>query len=155
MDAVYRLTSAILGDEADARDAAQETFVLAWRELSRLREPEKFEAWLQRVAVNAARMTMRARGRRRVREIPSSQVVALASRVAADGGAEADAARLDDALRLLPIDQRAILVLHHLDGRPLAEIATILDIPIGTAKSRLFAARRLLEAALRADGTAR
>jgi RNA polymerase sigma-70 factor (ECF subfamily) len=155
MDAVYRLTTAILGDEADARDAAQETFLLAWRELSRLREPEKFEAWLQRVAVNAARMTLRARGRRRVREIPSSQVVALASRVAADGGAEADAARLDAALRLLLVDQRAILVLHHLDGRPLAEIATILDIPVGTAKSRLFAARRALEAALRADGTDR
>ena len=153
MDAVHRLTNAILGDEADARDAAQETFVLAWRELPRLREPEKFEAWLQRVAVNAARMALRARGRRRIREIPSSQVVALASRVAADGGPEADAARLDAALRLLPVDQRAILVLHHLDGRPLAEIATILDIAVGTAKSRLFAARRALETALRADGT--
>ena len=68
MDAVYRLTSAILGDEADARDAAQETFVAAWRELPRLRESDKFEAWLQRVAVNASRMTLRARGRRRVRE---------------------------------------------------------------------------------------
>ena len=54
MDAVYRLTSAILGNEADARDAAQETFVAAWRQLRALREPEKFEAWLQRVAVNAA-----------------------------------------------------------------------------------------------------
>jgi RNA polymerase sigma-70 factor (ECF subfamily) len=156
MDAVYRLTSAILGDEADARDAAQETFVLAWREISRLREPEKFEAWLQRVAVNAARMTLRARGRRHVREIPSSQVVAAhASRSPVDDGPEADAARLDAALRFLPVDQRAILVLHHLDGRPLAEIATILDIPVGTAKSRLFAARRALETALRADGTDR
>jgi RNA polymerase sigma-70 factor (ECF subfamily) len=156
MDAVYRLTNAILGDEADARDAAQETFVLAWRKLSRLREPERFEAWLQRVAVNAARMTLRARGRRRVREIPSSQVVAAqASRSPEDGGPDADAARLDVALRLLPLDQRAILVLHHLDGRPLAEIATILDIPVGTAKSRLFAARRALEIALRADGTDR
>jgi RNA polymerase sigma factor (sigma-70 family) len=156
MDAVYRLTSAILGDEADARDAAQETFVLAWRELSRLREPEKFEAWLQRIAVNAARMTMRARGRRRIREIPSSQVVAdQASCSPTDGGRDADAARLDAAFRLLPVDQRAILVLHHLDGRPLAELATILDIPIGTAKSRLFAARRALEIALRADGTDR
>ena len=155
MDAVYRLTSAILGDEADARDAAQETFVLAWRELPRLREPEKFEAWLQRVAVNAARMTLRARGRRRVREIPSSQVDALAGRAATNDDAVADASRLDAALVMLPIDQRAILVLHHLDGRPLAELATILDIPVGTAKSRLFAARRALEAALRADETDR
>jgi RNA polymerase sigma-70 factor (ECF subfamily) len=155
MDAVYRLTSAILGDEADARDAAQETFVLAWRELPRLRESDKFEAWLQRVAVNAARMTLRARGRRRVREIPSSQVDALAGRAATDDGAVADATRLDAALVMLPVDQRAILVLHHLDGRPLAEVATILDIPVGTAKSRLFAARRALEAALRADETDR
>ena len=50
----------------------------------------------------------------------------------------------------LPVDQRAILVLHHLEGRPLAEVAAILDIPEGTAKSRLFAARQALAAAVRA-----
>src|SRR5258707_9764084 len=111
MDAVYRLTSAILGNEADARDAAQETFVAAWRELPRLREPDKFEAWLQRIAVNAARMTLRARGRRRVREIPSSQVDALAGHVSTDDTAGADAARLDAALERLDVDRRAILVL--------------------------------------------
>jgi RNA polymerase sigma-70 factor (ECF subfamily) len=151
MDAVYRLTSAILGNEADARDAAQETFVAAWRQLPRLREPEKFEAWLQRVAVNASRMTLRARGRRRIREIPSSRVAALSSRATGTGESSADAARLDEALRDLTVDQRAILVLHHLEGRPLAELAAILDIPIGTAKSRLFAARRALAAALARD----
>jgi RNA polymerase sigma-70 factor (ECF subfamily) len=151
MDAVYRLTSAILGDEADARDAAQETFVAAWRQLPRLREPDKFEAWLQRVAVNASRMTLRARSRRRIREIPSSRVAALSSHATTAGESFADAARLDEALRDLGVDQRAILVLHHLDGRPLAELAAILDIPIGTAKSRLFAARRALAAALARD----
>ena len=151
MDAVYRLTSAILGDEADARDAAQETFVAAWRQLPRLREPEKFEAWLQRVAVNASRMTLRARGRRRIREIPSSLVTALSNRTAMTGESSSDAARLDEALRDLSVDQRAILVLHHLEGRPIAELAGILDIPIGTAKSRLFAARRALTAALTRD----
>ena len=151
MDAVYRLTAAILGDEADARDAAQETFVAAWRELPKLRDPERIDAWLQRIAVNASRMTLRARGRRRVREIPSSQVVALANHAAADHGPEADAARLDVALRRLDVDQRAILVLHHLEGRPLAEIAEVLEIPVGTAKSRLFHARRALETALRAE----
>jgi RNA polymerase sigma-70 factor (ECF subfamily) len=152
MDAVYRLTSAILGNEADARDAAQETFVAVWRELPRLREPEKFEAWLQRVAVNTARMTIRARSRRRVREIPSSTVVALAEQ-AADAPHD-DAAVLDAALATLPVEQRTILVLHHLDGRPLAELARILDIPEGTAKSRLYAARRALAAAISADADA-
>lgn len=149
MDAVYRLTSAILGNEADARDAAQETFVAAWREIGRLREPDKFEAWLQRVAVNAARQTHRARSRRRVREIPSSTVAALANRVA--GAPRDDAAILDAALATLPVDQRAILVLHHLEGRPIAELATILQITEGTAKSRLFTARRALAAAINAD----
>jgi RNA polymerase sigma-70 factor (ECF subfamily) len=149
MDAVYRLTSAILGDEADARDAAQETFVAAWRELPRLRESEKFEAWLQRVAVNASRMTLRARGRRRVREIPSSEVAALATHAPLND--RSDASLLDSAMRELPIDQRAILVLHHLEGRPLAEIAGLLEIPVGTAKSRLFHARRALETALRSE----
>lgn len=153
MDAVYRLTAAILGDEDDARDAAQETFVAAWRGLPKLRDPERFDAWLQRVAVNASRMTLRARGRRRVREIPSSQVVALANH--ADHGPEADAARLDVALRRIDVDQRAILVLHHLEGRPLTEIAEILGIPVGTAKSRLFHARRALEIALWAEATDR
>jgi RNA polymerase sigma-70 factor (ECF subfamily) len=149
MDAVYRLTSAILGNEADARDAAQETFVAAWRELPRLRDPERFEAWLQRVAVNAARQTHRARSRRRVREIPSSTVVALADRAA--GAPVDDAALLDEALATLPVEQRAILVLHHLEGQPLAAIAAILEIPEGTAKSRLFTARRALAEAIRAD----
>lgn len=151
MDAVYRLTSAILGDEADARDAAQETFVAAWRELPRLRDPDRFEAWLQRVAVNASRMTLRARGRRRIREIPSSQVVALASRAAPNSSADVDAGVLDAALRRLPVGQRTILVLHHLEGQPLAAIAAVLDIPLGTAKSRLFSARRALGSALRAE----
>jgi RNA polymerase sigma-70 factor (ECF subfamily) len=149
MDAVFRLTSAILGNEADARDAAQETFVTAWRQLPRLREPDKFEAWLQRVAVNAARQTWRARSRRRVREIPSSTVIALVDRAA--GEPRDDAAILDAALATLPIDPRAILVLHLLEGRPLTELATILDVPEGTAKSRLFAARRALAAAIAAD----
>ena len=151
MDAVYRLTAAILGDEADARDAAQETFVAAWREIRRLREAERLDAWLQRIAVNAARQTLRSRGRRRVREIPSSLIASVPDPVSAASTAPSDAAILDAALARLPVDQRAILVLHHLEGRPLADLAAILDVPIGTAKSRLFAARRALAAEIRAE----
>ena len=88
MDAVYRLSFAILGDEADARDAAQETFVAAWRQLPRLRDADRFDAWLQRVAVNAARMTLRSRGRRRVREIPAVQVAALVDTAVAPADAD-------------------------------------------------------------------
>lgn len=148
MDAVYRLSFAILGNEADARDAAQDTFVAAWRQIGRLRDDDRFEAWLQRVAVNAARMTHRARRRRSVREIPSSRIAGSDQLPATATSAERDGRTLEAALRWLTADQRAILALHHLDGRPLTELAEILEIPVGTVKSRLHTARQALQAAI-------
>ena len=151
MDAVYRLSFAILGDEADARDAAQDTFVTAWRQIGRLREADRFDAWLQRVAVNAARMAHRARRRRAVREIPSSHVAGVDGLRATPSPAETDAVTLDAAMRRLPVEQRSILVLHHLDGQPVAALAEILEIPLGTVKSRLHTARQALQAAIDAE----
>jgi RNA polymerase sigma-70 factor, ECF subfamily len=148
MDAVYRLTYAILGDEADARDAAQDAFVSAWRQLRGLQDGARFDAWLQRVAVNSARMVHRARRRRGVREIPASRVGGVPDLPATASAAERDARLLDDALQHLDLHQRELLVLHHLEGRPLAEIAEILAIPVGTVKSRLHAARQALQGAI-------
>lgn len=155
MDTVYRLSFAILGDEAEARDAAQETFIAAWRQIGRVRDPGRFDAWLQRVAVNAARMTHRARRRRAVREIASSRVGGMPERASVASPAEADARTLDAALRRLPVEQRSILVLHHLEGHPVAELAEILEIPVGTAKSRLHTARQALQAAIDAEAADR
>jgi RNA polymerase sigma-70 factor (ECF subfamily) len=146
MAAVYRLSLAILGNEADARDATQEAFVAAWRQIGRLRDSERFDAWLQRITVNAARMSLRGRRRRQVREISSAEVVARAG-----GDDRTDSQRLATALRTLSLDQRAILALHHLEGRTVAQIAGILAVPEGTVKSRLFTARRALDAALGSD----
>lgn len=155
IDAVYRLSLAILGDEADARDATQETFVAAWRRIATLRDADKLDAWLQRIAVNAARMTLRGRRRRSVREIPSDDVARLSEIGVADGPAVEDSGQAsDDADRLgramagLTVEQRTILALHHLEGKGLAELADVLGIPVGTVKSRLFTARRALEQAL-------
>ena len=148
---MYRLSFAILGNEADARDAAQEALVSAWRQLRRLREPERFDAWLKRIVVNAARQVMRASRRRRVREVPASTVAAIGDRAAPSG--RSDAAILDTAIATLPVEQRSILVLHHLEGHAVAELAEILAIPAGTAKSRLFTARRALaDAVAREEG---
>ena len=149
MDGVHRLTYAILGEPADAQDAAQETFVAAWRQLHRLRDPEQFDAWLQRITVNSARMVHRGRRRRNVREITTADFEAAAKVV--ETTAEGDALVLDRALRRLDIDQRSILVLHHLEGRPLDELAAILGVPVGTVKSRLFTARRALQAGIDAE----
>lgn len=155
MDGVYRLSIAILGDEADARDAAQDTFLTAWRQIRAVRDPDKFDAWLQRVAVNAARMTHRSRRRRGVREIPQSRVGAVSTDSSPLAPTDSDAGVLDAALRTLDVDQRSILVLHHLEGRPIVELAAILDIPTGTVKSRLHAARRALQAAIDAEASDR
>ncbi len=155
MDAVYRLSFAILADEADARDAAQDTFVTAWRQIGKLRDPDRFDAWLQRVAVNAARMTHRARRRRGVREIPARRGGSVADLPATASPLENDARTLEAALGRLPIEQRSILALHHLEGRSLAELAEILDIPAGTVTSRLHTARQALHAALLAEAAER
>jgi RNA polymerase sigma-70 factor (ECF subfamily) len=152
MDAMYRLGLAILGDEADAADAAQMTFVAVWRQLPSLRDLDRFDAWLQRVAVNSCRMVLRARGRRRIREIPMAEMEPVDQRALHVAVTERpDAEILRTAIGRLSLDQRAILALHHLDGRPLVEVAEILRIPVGTAKSRLFKARTELEKAIRRE----
>jgi RNA polymerase sigma-70 factor (ECF subfamily) len=150
MDAIYRLDLAILGEDADAADAAQETFIAAWRKLGSLKDPDRFEAWLQRVSVNACRMIRRSRGRRLVREMPMAEMDAAGSEMAAPQ--PSDVQILRTALRRLLHDHRAVLALHHIDGRPVAEIASTLGIPEGTAKSRLFKARAALDKALREEG---
>jgi RNA polymerase sigma-70 factor (ECF subfamily) len=146
MNAIYRLDLAILGDDADAADAAQETFIAAWRNLANLRDPERFEAWLQRVSVNACRMIRRSRGRRLVREMPMAELEAAGSGLAVPQTPDRDV--LNRALVRLSHDHRAVLALHHAEGRPVKEIASVLGIPEGTAKSRLFKARAALEKAL-------
>lgn len=149
MEAIYRLSLAILGDEAEARDAAQETLVSAWRRIRDLRDPDRLDAWLDRIAVNASRMALRAKRRRRVREIPVAELRQVPDPSAdAVDTAGADVALLRAALGHLPVEQRTLLALHHLEGRPLAEIAALIEVPVGTVKSRLSAARSALERAL-------
>ena len=155
IDAIYRLSFAIVGDEADARDSTQETFIAAWRRIRGLRDPDRFDAWLQRIAVNSARMTLRSRGRRRVREIPSGDVANLAGLSDGAKPERSDSDALGAALDRLPVDQRTIVVLHHLEGHDLAGLAEILEIPVGTVKSRLHSARQALHAVLAAEDRAR
>jgi RNA polymerase sigma-70 factor (ECF subfamily) len=144
-----RTAMAILGHEADARDAVAETVAVVWRELARLRDVDAFDAWSQRILVHECRRTLRARGRMRVREvgIESAATVALDSPSAGvDGIARRQA--LERAFERLDADERTLLVLHHLDGRSVADLAAVLGIPVGTAKSRLHHARGALERAI-------
>jgi RNA polymerase sigma-70 factor (ECF subfamily) len=149
---VYRTALAILGSERDAEEATQDAFVSAWRSLPRLRDAGRFDAWLGRIVVNACRMTLRRR--RSIREIsldatgptagvePSTVDPTLLA-------AEADA--FDRAFERLAVDDRALLVLHYRDDLGVRDIADRLGVREGTVKSRLWRARRALEAALAAE----
>jgi RNA polymerase sigma-70 factor (ECF subfamily) len=151
IDAVYRTSLAILGSEADAADATQETFVSAWRHRDALRDPDSFDAWLGRINLNACRAQLRRRGRTKVREIrlfdpeddrePASTEPALSDRTV-------DTDAFDRAFARLSVDDRTLLVLHHLHERSVAEIAAVMGAPTGTIKSRLHRARAALESAL-------
>jgi RNA polymerase sigma-70 factor (ECF subfamily) len=147
--AMVRTATAILGQEADARDAVQDALVAAWRSLPRLRDVAAFDVWLMRILVHRCRRGLRQSGAARVREIPGEALEALAAPDAHAAAERRDA--LERAFDRLSVEHRAVLVLHHLDGRPVAEIASILELPVGTVKSRLFHARAALDRALRRE----
>lgn len=150
LEAMQRTAMAILGHEADARDAVAESLAAIWRELPRLRDPLAFDAWSTRIVVHACRRRLRGRGRTRVRELTMDAAEAGQTIPTTAGLADAVGERmaLERAFERLDADARTILVLHHLDGQGVAEIAAVLGISAGTAKSRLFAARRALERSL-------
>jgi RNA polymerase sigma-70 factor (ECF subfamily) len=151
----FRLARAIVGDMRDAEDATQEAFLNAWRNLPRLREAERFDAWFGRIVVNEARMALRRRGR--VMTVPvdaidvddddrRSSAVPAAHDPSIDAIPHGDA--LQRAIERLTVEQRTILALRHLEERSVADIAALLGVPVGTAKWRLHEARAALERAM-------
>jgi RNA polymerase sigma-70 factor (ECF subfamily) len=153
-DRLLAISYRILRDVGRAEDAVQQTLVTAWRTLPGLRDPDRFDAWLHRLLVNAcyaeARSTKRWSG--------NVRVLTLNGGLAVEPAAEADISRqvaerdqLDRGFRRLPPDQRAVVVFHYYLGLTLAEIGQQLDIPLGTVKSRMHAATGALRAALEAD----
>ena len=150
---IYRLAAAIVG-EADARDVAQETFVAAWQQLPRLREPGSFGAWMRRTCVNRSRNWLRSRQRR---GHPASLAAdeGLSGQLADRGGdfrgAVEARAVLEPAFDRLSADQRAVLALHYAMGYSIAEAAHALGVRVGTAKSRLNAGLAKLRTAIAPD----
>lgn len=145
LDATARL---ITRDHELAKDAVQEALARAWRDLPGLRDPDRFEAWLQRLLVRACIDELR-HARRHAIEV---ELTDLHHPVVADSALDlADRDALERGFRRLDPEQRAVLVLFYYLGLPLADAARALGMPEGTAKSRLFRAREALRAALDAD----
>jgi RNA polymerase sigma factor (sigma-70 family) len=131
LDAAARL---ILRDPELARDAVQEALFRAWRDLRRLRDPDRLDAWLYRLTVNACLDLARHRRRRPI-EVELSPIDGPS--VSDTAVAFADRQLLDEALAGLEPKMRAVVVMHYYLGMPLPDVAAALGIPIGTAKSRL------------------
>ena len=147
-DRLLAIAFRILRDLQAAEDAVQVALVSAWRDLPSLRDPDRFEAWLTRLLIRACYAEARRHRRWSVR----MRVLPLEGPEGPDTTLSiADRDQLDRGFQRLPVDQRAIFILHHYLGWTHAEIAQNLDIPIGTAKSRLYYATQTLRAALEAD----
>ena len=146
-DTLYAVAHRILRDTGLAEDALQNALVLAWRRLPRLRDPDRFEAWIHRILVHAC-YDESERARPWVATVRVLPMNGLSTPDSSDDLANRD--ELERAFRQLSLEQRAVFVLHHYLGLPLVEIAELLEIPPGTARSRLHYATSGLREALTA-----
>lgn len=142
---LFLVASRVLRNADEAEDAVQETLVSIWQDLGTLRDAARFDGWAYRMVVHACRRQDRRRRRLGVSIVDLSDGVAQARD-------DLEAMELRDelgrAFDRLTHDHRVVVVLHHLAGLPLAEIAEILDIPYGTVGSRLHHAMQALRASL-------
>ena len=146
-DRLYAVARLILQSADLAEDAVQEALVRAWRQLPSLRDPDRFDAWLHRLVVNACA----DQGRQLRRWSNQGRPLPVEPSVADDTGVVAIREQLDRGFERLRPEQRAVVVLHHYSGFSAAEIARMLGIPEGTARSRLHYATEAMRAALQAD----
>jgi len=155
--AISRLDGAawlILRDADLAKDAVQNALVRAWRDLPTLRDPDRFDAWLNRILVRACIDEARRIRRHRV-DIELDEIHIATAATPGHESVVADRDQLERGFLRLDPEMRAVIVLHHYLDLPLPAVAASLGIPLGTAKSRLHRALGLMRAALDADARTR
>ncbi len=138
----YRLATAILRDAAAAEDAVHDAALQAWTRFDDLRDRDRFDAWFDRIVVNECRRRLRTAGPRAI-DLAAGPELARGDEAA--GRAERDALR--QALSALKPEHRIVVVLHHVEGYSIAEIAARTGAREGTVKSRLHYALEALRAA--------
>ena len=147
VDHLFRIARLILRDVDRAEDAVQEALVKCWRDLPGLRDPDRFDAWLNRLLLNSVTDEARRRGR----YAASVTILRLEPTEQDSAGALADRDELARVFGRLSLDHRTIVVLHHYLGFTVEEAASTIGIPVGTAKSRLHYATDAMRAALEAE----
>jgi RNA polymerase sigma-70 factor, ECF subfamily len=142
----FRVALGVLRNRAEAEEVAQDALVRAYRNFHRMRDRERFRAWLVRMAWRLALDRIRARGRRERYE-DAAAIFAIEAEAAVANAEEIAAARefecrVNAALDELPEKLRLAIVLAAIEGHDTREVAVLLEIPEGTVKSRLFLARK-------------
>ncbi len=152
---VARLVSRLLGPRGDAEDVIQEVFIQVFRSLVSFRGESRFSTWLHRVTVNVTLMHIRAaRSRPQLGHELSHEPPAPDDHSPVEGAARNERMRaLYKILDTLSDKKRAVFILHDLEGTPAGQIATMLDIPVLTVRTRLFYARKEVYAAMACDPT--
>lgn len=148
---VFNVSLRMLGDPDDARDAAQDTFLTMVRKLSQFRGDAAFTTWLHRVTLNACYDILRKRRRQPLLHMVSDPDDPIPEREPAVADHSDETAGSIDAVRALqriPEDYRVVLVLADVQDVPYEEIARVLDIPLGTVKSRVHRGRVALGRAM-------
>jgi len=147
-DRLFAVAHRILRDFDDAGDALQVALLRIWRDLPSLRDPDRIEGWAYRTLIRACHDELR----KQRRQVPALQLLPADGVVEPDPAvAVADREQLERAFGKLPVEQRAAIVLQYYRDLTLPEIAEILQVPVGTVRSRLHYARSALRAAVEAD----
>ena len=145
---LFRVAHGILRDRAHAEDATQQAYLDIWRNIRRLRDPAKFEAWSYRLLVHACY----AEAKRTPKWLPDTVLPSTHDPTAADAfGAVLDRDELEQGFRHLSVDHRVVIVLHFLLDMTLEQVAETLDVPQGTVNSRLSRALDSMRAAMGPD----
>ena len=147
----FRVARGVLRNSADAEDVAQEALLRAYKSFHRLRDRNRFSAWLVRISFRLALDRLRSAKRRERRDALWSQPAHLPRPATAEDVAASNQfqGHLERALEELPEKLRLVLLLSAMDGYTIEEIAGLIGVPVGTVKSRIFIARKKLAEKLR------
>jgi len=148
---IFALCFGMLGREDEAKDAAQETFIAAYKNLSRFRGEAKVSSWLHRIAVNQC-LTTKRRSKTRAEEVfvheDGSDGRAFVAAPQHSPGRKAEAQErtnvVRQAVRALPTELREVVVMKEFEEMTFQEISETLDVPLSTVKSRLYTALKQL-----------
>ncbi|MNW35753.1 sigma-70 family RNA polymerase sigma factor [Fontibacillus panacisegetis] len=143
---MYRVAKSILHSEEGVADAIQDTILKSYSSITSLREPRFFKTWIIRILINRCHQMLTSDRR----FVPLGDWIE-----SVEEAVSYESVELQDVLNRLKVDHRVIVTLYYLEDIPINDIAEMLQIPAGTVKSRLSAARKQLVILLRSEGEGR